>query len=387
MERVQKSRWAVTVLFFVNGFIQGGWAVQITQLAPRFGADDIMTGRLILTFGLGALFLMPLSGILISKFGSQWNVRLLSILTSVALIPTGLVKSLTLLVVFLFILGAMIGSMNVAMNANAVIVEKKLAKAILSTSHCSWSIGLFVSGSIGGYAVKNFGYLGHIFIICTVAFSLVLLVIPFITDDNPEPKEKNNLSLYLPRRHKIYIIGIMALLGMIPECAVVDWSSRYLIKNLNANIEVASLAFAFFACTMSIVRFAGDVIRDRYGPVNTIRISSILAAVGMLAAALSESPWQAILAFSLAGSGIANIVPVIFSSAGHQTGITAGTGISIVTSIGYLGTLMAPAPIGFFAQHFGFSTIYTSMAFILIINSVMAPLLRNINIDKKEQFK
>lgn len=124
MERVQKSRWAVTVLFFVNGFIQGGWAVQITQLAPRFGADDIMTGRLILTFGLGALFLMPLSGILISKFGSQWNVRLFSILTSVALIPTGLVKSLTLLVVFLFILGAMIGSMNVAMNANAVIVEK-----------------------------------------------------------------------------------------------------------------------------------------------------------------------------------------------------------------------------------------------------------------------
>ncbi|ELX2843801.1 MFS transporter [Salmonella enterica] len=387
MQRVQKARWAVTALFFVNGFIQGGWAVQITQLAPRFGVDDITTGRLILTFGLGALLLMPLSGILISKCGSQRNVRFFSILASVSLIPTGIVKNITLLGVFLFLLGAMIGSMNVAMNANAVIVEKKLSKSILSTAHCSWSVGLFFSGSIGGYAVKNFGYLGHIFIICTVAFSLVLLVFPFIIYDSPEPKEENNSSLYLPRPHKIYIIGIMALFGMIPECAVVDWSSRYLIKNLNANIEIASLAFAFFACTMSMVRFAGDIIRDRYGPVNTIRISSILAAAGMLAAALSDSPWQAIIAFSLAGGGIANIVPVIFSSAGHQTGITAGTGISIVTSIGYLGTLMAPAPIGFFAQYFGFSIIYITMSFILIMNAVMAPLLRNVHIDKKEQIK
>lgn len=40
MELTQKSRWAVAVLFFVNGFIQGGWAVQITQLVPRFGVDD-----------------------------------------------------------------------------------------------------------------------------------------------------------------------------------------------------------------------------------------------------------------------------------------------------------------------------------------------------------
>lgn len=377
MERAQKARWAVTVLFFVNGFIQGGWAVQITQLAPRFGANDIIIGRLILTFGLGALFMMPMSGVLISKFGSQRSVRLFSVLTSVALIPIGLVQNLILLAVFLFVLGAMIGSMNVAMNANAVIVEKKLAKAILSTCHCSWSVGLFVSGFIGGYAVKNFGYTGHILIICSAALTLVLLAFNFITNDKPQQEQESKLSLNLSIPYKIYIIGVMALFGMIPECAVVDWSSRYLIKNLNANIEVASLAFAFFAFTMSLVRFVGDAIRDRYGPVNTIRISSILAAAGMLTAALSESPWQAILAFSLAGGGIANIVPVIFSSAGHQPGIPVGAGISIVTTIGYLGTLMAPAPIGFFAQHFGFSIIYMAMGFILIMNAVMAPLLRN----------
>ncbi|RZN36930.1 MFS transporter [Escherichia sp. E2593] len=381
MERLQKSRWAVTVLFFVNGFIQGGWAVQIAQLAPRFGADDITIGLLILTFGLGALFMMPLSGMLISRFGSQKVVRLFAVLASVSLISEGIVKNISSLVFFLFLLGAMIGSMNVTMNANAVIVERKLAYAILSMCHYSWSVGLFVSGFTGGYAVKNYGYLGHIFIISGIAFLLVLTALHFITNDHPQENQKNKSSSSLPRQAKIYIIEIMALLGMIPECAVVDWSSRYLMKNLNANIEIASLAFAFFACTMSMVRFVGDVIRDSYGPVKTLRVSSILAAAGMLTAALSPSPWQAILAFSLAGGGIANIVPVIFSSAGHQSGIAVGTGISIVTSIGYLGTLMAPAPIGFFAQQFGFPMIYIAMAFILVMNAVLAPLLRN-NINK-----
>lgn len=99
---------------FVNGFIQGGWAVQIAQLAPRFGADDITIGRLILTFGLGALFMMPLSGMLISRFGSQKIVRLFAVLASVSLIPVGIVKNIASLVLFLFLLGAMIGSMNVA---------------------------------------------------------------------------------------------------------------------------------------------------------------------------------------------------------------------------------------------------------------------------------
>ncbi|WP_240779374.1 MULTISPECIES: MFS transporter [unclassified Escherichia] len=286
MERLQKSRWAVTVLFFVNGFIQGGWAVQIAQLAPRFGADDITIGLLILTFGLGALFMMPLSGMLISRFGSQKVVRLFAVLASVSLISVGIVKNISSLVFFLFLLGAMIGSMNVAMNANAVILERKLAYAILSMCHYSWSVGLFVSGFTGGYAVKNYGYLGHIFIISGIAFLLVLTALHFITNDHPQENQKNKSSSSLPRQAKIYIIGIMALLGMIPECAVVDWSSRYLMKNLNANIEIASLAFAFFACTMSMVRFVGDVIRDSYGPVKTLRVSSILAAAGMLTAAL-----------------------------------------------------------------------------------------------------
>ncbi|AXW87522.1 MFS transporter [Lonsdalea britannica] len=382
MELAQKSRWAIAVLFFVNGFVQGGWAVQITQLVPRFGVDDKTIGHLILIFGLGALLLMPLSGILMAKIGSQRVVQLFSIATSVALIPLGLVKNIPSLVVALFTLGAMIGSMNVAMNANAVAVEKKLSKAILSFSHCSWSIGLFVSGSIGGYSVKHFGYLGHILLMSVAAILLVSMTLPFVMKDKPEPKENIKQPMRLPRSAKIYFIGVMALFGMIPECAVVDWSSRYLIKDLRADIEIASLAFALFACGMSVLRLIGDHIRDRYGAVWIIRASSILAAVGVLIAALAITPWMAIFGFALAGIGIANIVPIAFSAAGNQPGVLASTGMSIATTIGYLGTLMAPAPIGYLAEYIGFSAVYVLMALMLGSIFLMAPIVGRVGANK-----
>ena len=62
MEVAQKGRWAVTTLFSVNGFVTGAWAVQIAQLVSRFHITDKVIGHLILIFGLGALFMMPMSG-------------------------------------------------------------------------------------------------------------------------------------------------------------------------------------------------------------------------------------------------------------------------------------------------------------------------------------
>ncbi|WON77438.1 MFS transporter [Serratia sp. UGAL515B_01] len=381
MNQAQKGRWAVAVLFFVNGFVTGGWAVQIAQFVPRFGVTDRVIGHLILTFGLGALIMMPVSGILMAKFGSQCIVRIFAVATSVALLPLGLAPNIPLLVIALFALGAMIGSMNVAMNSNAVAVEKSLSRAVLSFSHCSWSIGLFVAGSIGGYTVKHFGFLAHIILVSVTAAVFIAVTCPFVIKDDPAPKTKIKQPMRLPRSSTVYLIGLIALFGMIPECAVVDWSSRYMLKDLDAKIETASLAFAFFAGTMAVLRFMGDSVRNRFGAVRTLRVSSLLAAAGILIAALATDPWQAIIAFALAGIGIANIVPIAFSAAGNQPGIATSTGMSIATTIGYLGTLMAPAPIGFFAQLTGFSNVYIVMALMLGVIFLLAPLVRSAEIQ------
>ena len=79
----------------------------------------------------------------------------------------------------------------------------------------------------------------------------------------------------------------MALLSMNSEGAVLDWGALYLRQELGADIATAGFAFAVFAGAMAMMRFLGDGVRNRFGAVTTLRVSSLIAAAGMLVAGLS----------------------------------------------------------------------------------------------------
>jgi fucose permease len=178
----------------------------------------------------------------------------------------------------------------------------------------------------------------------------------------------------LPRKPVIYLIGLMALFSMIPEGAVLDWAALYLQQELGSDLATAGLAFAAFSGVMAFMRFAGDAVRNRFGAVTTLRVSSLIAAAGMLVAGLSPSPWLAIAAFAFCGFGIANMVPIAFSAGGNQEGMSSGTGMSVVTTMGYCGILVAPSAIGFIAERTGFAPIFIALSGLLIVVCLMAGL-------------
>jgi MFS family permease len=164
----------------------------------------------------------------------------------------------------------------------------------------------------------------------------------------------------------------MALFSMVPEGAVLDWAAIYLSKELGAGVFASGLGFAFFAGTMAIMRFAGDTVRNRYGAVKTLRVSAALGALGLAMGGLSPTAPLAILGFAVAGLGVANMVPILFSAAGNRPGLPAGVGISTVTMVGYTGILVAPASIGFVAEHIGYRATYLTLAIVLGVVGIMA---------------
>ena len=108
-------------------------------------------------------------------------------------------------------------------------------------------------------------------------------------------------------------------------------------QELGASVETAGLAFAAFSATMAVMRFSGDLIRDRLGAVLTLRLSTVVAGSGLLLASLAGSVPLAAAGFALAGLGIANMVPIAFSAAGNLPGLAPGVGISAVSFMGYSG--------------------------------------------------
>ena len=144
----QRHRWAVAAMFLVNGFLTGSWAPQIPLVLTRLQITEFTLGLLILVLrprravgdamvglpdvearhaqGLAAASpRSPPFGLLAVSRSPQTSGSRRSRCSSSA---------------------AMTGSMDVAMNANAVVVEQKLSRAVMSSSHGFWSLGGFAGG-------------------------------------------------------------------------------------------------------------------------------------------------------------------------------------------------------------------------------------------------
>lgn len=371
-----RGRWAVASMFTANGFVMGAWAPQIPLLLPRHQITEFTLGLLILALGLGAVGAMLFAGRLIAAFGSR-KVASLFALAAIPVLPLVVfAPDLWLLTPAMALMGALIGCMDVAMNANAVEVERRLGRAIMSSSHGFWSLGGFVGGSAGSYVIAHSDAGTQALLAAAVAFALVLGAIPFLIADaahaanaNHAPSPKGH---FLPRDAALWILGFMALFSMVPEGAVLDWAAIYLGKELGADVFRSGLGFAFFAGTMAIVRFAGDRVRNRFGAVQTLRISGLVGAAGLMGGALAPNDIVAIASFGVAGLGVANTVPIIFSAAGNHPGLAAGAAISTVTMVGYAGILVAPSSIGFVAEHIGFRVTYAALALVLVLVAALA---------------
>jgi predicted MFS family arabinose efflux permease len=373
---ILRARYAIAALFGANGFVTGAWAPQIPLLLPRHGIGESALGLLILGLGLGAVGAMLFSGALIGRFGSVRVLRGFALAVIPALPLAVFAPGLWLLAPAMALLGALLGSMDVAMNANAVEVERRLGRPIMSSSHGFWSFGGFLGGTAGSYAIAQAGAQAGALAAAAVVAGLVALALPHLRGEPPHPQapagsDKTRRRL-LPRAGGLWLMGAMALFCMVPEGAVLDWAALYLRRELAAGPFVAGLGFAFFAGMMALMRFLGDGLRNRHGAVPVLRVSCLVSAAGLLLAALAPTAPLALLGFALAGLGIANTVPILFSAAGNYPGLPPGAGISAVTMLGYAGLLVAPASIGFVAEHLGYRPTYVALASLLLAVAALA---------------
>jgi len=371
----RRGRWAVAAMFLANGFTMGAWAPQIPLLLPRHGITEFTLGLLILVLGLGAVASMLFSGKLIARYGNRTVLRVFALSIVPVLPAVVFAPDVIVLAAMMAALGALIGCMDVAMNANAVEVERGLGRAIMSSSHGFWSLGGFFGGALGGWIIKHWGAEAQAIWAASVAAIIVLAAMPFLLGETAAQKAATAAhpkAGLLPRDPAIWLLGVLALFSMVPEGAVLDWAALYLSEELGADLARSGLAFAFFSGAMAVMRFAGDTVRNRFGAVQTLRVSGLIAAAGMMGGALAPTDIAAIASFTVAGLGVANMVPIMFSAAGNHPGLSPGAGIAAVTMMGYCGILVAPSTIGFVAEYVGFRFTYGTLSVLLVIVALYA---------------
>lgn len=369
-QEATRARWALAAMFAGGGMLVGAWAPQIPLLLPKHGIDKAVLGLLILGLGVGAMLAMLVAGKAIQKYGTLPLLRLAALAQAPVLPLVVYAPSLPLLALAMVIFGLMMGLLDVLANSNAVEIERRLGRAVMSSLHGFWSLGGFTAGTLGAWIISKTSAETQSLVAAGAIAALVLIAMPFLRGDPPEGSPQPGTAAavkdsFLPKDPGIWILGLMALMAFVPEGSILDWGALYLGEAFGADEFTAGLGFAFFAATMAITRFLGDRLRNIFGGVRIFFVSGLIAGVGMALAAAAPGSWIAIFGFAISGLGCANLVPVIFSAAGNYPGQRAGAALSVVTMVGYAGILMAPASIGWLAEHFGHRVTFGGLAVMI----------------------
>jgi len=332
----------------------------------NLGLDDAALGLVLLSLGAGAILTMPFTGFLINKFGSR-RVMLTAAIVIAITLPLLLLTSTAIeLGIALFVFGASIGSIDVAMNSHAVLVQERYGRHIMSSFHGMFSLGgLF--GSIGlGFLIK----MGLSPTIAALSISVLLVLIAGSQYKNLFPKAEettvDSFSFSLPRG-PVLALGLMCFVFFLAEGALLDWSAVFLQFNRNFEPSMAGLGYAVFSVAMAVMRLTGDKIVHKIGSSKIVLIGALVSAAGYFLAVMV--PWQgaALIGFALVGLGAANVVPVFFTAAGNIPNIPASVSLPAVTTLGYMGQLAGPAMIGFIADAFSLPIALGFVGILLLL--------------------
>jgi MFS family permease len=348
-EYLRTARAAVLAVFFTNGVVIGTWVVRIPAIKERLDLGEGMLGVALLGAAVGALVAMPVVGALVSRFGSRRVVGVSALALAVVLLTPGLAPSLPLLVLAVVLLGAANGGLDVAMNAQAVAVERGYGRPIMSSFHAAWSFGGLGGAALGGLlASRGIGPLPHFSAVAVLAAIAFVAAYGALLPSVADASEEGTPAFARPTR-ALLGLGIISFCVLLGEGAMGDWSAVYLDDTLRTGPGFAAAGYAAFSLSMAFGRLFGDRFTELLGPATLVRACGAIAAVGLGIALAAAHPFVALVGFACAGAGFSIVFPTALSAAG-RTGGPTGPALAAVTTAAYTGFLVGPPFIGFLAE-------------------------------------
>ncbi|MBY6265665.1 MFS transporter [Azospirillum sp. 412522] len=365
-EQASAARWATVAAFFLNGTVFGVWATQIPLLKNRLDLSPAVLGAALLCLAAGALTAMIASGPLLGRLGSAPVTRVTALLFAGLLPLPALVPDVATLCIVLALFGASGGTMDVAMNAQGALVERRLGRPVMSSLHGMWSLGGLAGAGLGGLLLPLMPAAAQAGLVSAGLLALFLALQGRLLPD----RNAGGGGLVLPDR-KTLLLGLLAALSFMGEGAILDWSAIHLRDDLGAPASTAGMGFGVFCAAMAAGRFSGDRLRHRFGGATLMRCGGLLAAGGLglvLAGGFMAggSPLLAMAGFGLTGIGLSNIVPVLFSTAGAADSRHADHAVAAVSTMGYAGVLCGPPLVGFIAEATSLATAFALIALLAL---------------------
>ena len=355
------AQLATRLAFFTAGFSMACCAPLFPFIKENVGADERQFGVLLLCFGLGSIIAMPVTGLIAAQRGPRSMVMLGGFGLIVFLPALTIAETPFILGTVLFLFGASLGTIDVAMNVHGVEVESQEKRSLMSSFHAQFSIGgLFGAGLMTLLLSMGVSIIVAAFIGASVVLMAMLLTIRRLLFVSVAEQH-----LFVFPRGIVLLLALLAAIMFLVEGAVLDWGALLVIDRQLAAPQSAGVGYILFSAAMVIARLTGDRIISVFGEFWVLIAGGIVTILGISLIVLSSFQLVALFGFVLIGLGAANLVPIFFSAAGRQKVMPASLAIASVTTTGYAGVLVGPAMIGFAADITSLSIAFWLLALLI----------------------
>ncbi|WP_454050868.1 MFS transporter [Cellulomonas sp. Marseille-Q8402] len=376
---VRTASTAVFVVFALSGFNFSSWAARLPAVRDALGLSEGQMGLLLLVGSCGSLVALPLSGLVVTRIGAVRAVAWFALLNAAGLAIATVGAALGEVVVTaagLVVFGVGTGVWDAAMNLEGAIVEQKLGRTVMPRYHAGFSLGTVVAaGLAAGLAAAHVPVQVHVPVAVALSSVGVLVAVrsflpagqhaPAADGDAPRPHRSVFAAWLEPRT---LLIGLVVLAAALTEGAGNDWLSLAVVDGFDQADAVGAMSFAVFVTAMTVMRFLGTGLLDRYGRVAVLRLCAALALVGLLVFGLvpEDMLWLALAGAVLWGMGAALGFPVGMSAASDDP-LHAAARVSVVSTIGYSAFLAGPPLLGLLAEHVGYRHALLAIAVPVVV--------------------
>ena len=389
-KRLKSAKFALFVIFFTQGFAAITTLPRIPELIDQIGVNFAQWGAIIGFAGLGSLLPLVFTNKLVNRFGTSPVIKVSAIAITLVLMSLAWITNPILFFIAYTLQSFAFSTFNIALNAQAVMFQKKLGKVLLGSFHGSWSIGAASSAAVSGVLATFLPLWLHLVIVPILVFIAFQLSGNYLlspAEDGHEaekPKAGDKKVSWLATPGYLWFLALGLWAGMWPELVMMEWSAVFSRDVLQLEAGRGALPYTVFVAAMIVGRFSVVHITKRIHFSTMSQwgglIGSVMMAIGVfwsssivnnsdgpLADRVDAALTVQVVFFALAGLGIASMVPSFYSAAGDIRGLSTAQALSRMSLANALMMMLAKVIMGALAEGPGLEA-----AFVFPILSFLA---------------
>lgn len=375
------ARAAVTAAFLCNGLVLASFVARIPSLRADLDLRDATLGLVLGGVPAGVIAGLVLAGRIVGRIGSR-RLTLVSWVASAAALPlAGLAPSALVLGAALVALGATTAAMDVGMNAQGVGVERGYQRSIMVGLHGAWSLGALLGALVGALATgAEVSVAVHFVVIAALVAVAMAVSAPGLRIE--DRRTDRAAAGFAWPRGALLPLALVLVAATVGETTASDWSGVHLDVGLGAPAERVGWGYVVYTAMLTVSRLTGDALVRRLGASRWVGLGGLIAGVGFLLLALVPVLPVALIGFGLVGIGLGGTIPLVFAAAA-RVAATPGAGVAAVSSVSWLGVLVAPPIIGTIADLTDLRVAFGLIAVLVIVLTARRPPMLDSDADHR----